>query len=168
MKTIIVSGLCGAGTTVLSRRLSEGLGIPYFSAGSIIREEAQKLGIPVEKMGNELSLEFNQKVDQRVREIAEKGDVVLDCRYGALICPDIDTLNILLEAPLRTRVERIQHRDGGGYEVGCLVCKRDWEERGYSKRVYGRDFADRSLYNLVFNSNRVTLEEEFDSISSAL
>ncbi len=47
--TITVGGLAGTGTSTLSRRLAERLGLPYVYTGGLFREEAARRGLTLDE-----------------------------------------------------------------------------------------------------------------------
>ncbi|MFQ6053574.1 MAG: (d)CMP kinase [Candidatus Bathyarchaeia archaeon] len=151
---ITVSGLHGTGKSTAARRLSEALGLRYFSAGELMRSMAAERGISLEEFSSlaERDPELDRLVDDRTKEEAERGNVVIDAALSGWMADDAD-IKIFLTAPADVRIERIAHRDGVTVdEAREETLLRERSERNRYKRYYGVDVLDLSIYDLVLNT----------------
>ena len=151
---ITVSGLHGSGTSTQARRLAESLGLRYVSAGLLFRRIAEERGLTLEELSRlaEESPELDRMIDERTREEARRGGVVIDATLAGWMAEDAD-LKIFLTAPLEERVRRIARREGLSLEEAMReTLKRERSERERFKRYYGIDINDLSIYDVVLNT----------------
>ncbi|RLI08618.1 cytidylate kinase, partial [Candidatus Bathyarchaeota archaeon] len=87
---ITVSGLHGTGKSTHARRLAEALGLRYVSAGILFRHMAEERGITLEEMSRlaEGDPEIDRLVDERTKEEALRGDVVIDAALSGWMVED--------------------------------------------------------------------------------
>lgn len=108
---------------------------------------------------------------QSVIRAAYKHDkVVIVGRGGqAVLRHDPGVLHVRLEAPMETRISRVQLREGLGYEPAReIVAQRDRAAADYLKRFYGVDWSDALLYHLIINTGRWGIESASRLIVSAV
>ena len=78
-------------------------------------------------------------------------------------------LHVRVEAPLETRIHRVQLREGLTYELARdAVVQRDWAAADYLKRFYGVDWSDSMLYHLILNTGRWGIESASRLIVNAV
>jgi cytidylate kinase len=160
---ITVSGLPGSGTTSLARYLSERHKFGLVSAGEVFRQMAQEHGMDLAEFGRfaEKNQEIDRMIDARQKEIAlARDDIIVEGRLSGWFVEQAD-LKIWLAAPLGCRVERILSRDT---LENLEKAKRLTEEREMSEALryrmyYGIDIRDLSLYHIVLNTERWSVEE---------
>ena len=160
---ITVSGLPGSGTTSLARYLSEKHNFGLVSAGEVFRQMAQEHGMDLAEFGKfaEKNQEIDRMIDARQKEIAlVRDDIIVEGRLSGWFVEQAD-LKIWLAAPLECRVERILSRDT---IENLEKAKRLTEEREMSEALryrmyYGIDIRDLSLYHIVLNTERWSVEE---------
>jgi len=151
---ITVSGLHGSGTSTQARRLAESLGLRYISAGLLFRRIAEERGLTLEELSRlaEEDPELDRMIDERTREEARRGDVVIDAALAGWMAEDAD-LKIFLTAPLEERIRRIARREGLTLEEARReTLRREQSERERFKRYYGIDINDLSIYDVVLNT----------------
>ena len=151
---ITVSGLHGSGTSTQARRLAKALGLRYVSAGLLFRRIAEERGLTLEELSRlaEENPELDRMIDERTREEARRGGVVIDAALAGWMAGDAD-LKIFLTAPLEERVRRIARREGLSLEEAMReTLKREQSERERFKRYYGIDINDLSIYDVVLNT----------------
>lgn len=174
---ICVSGLPGCGKSTAARKLAEHYGLKYVSGGNSLKalaiksgyrpasrgwwETPQGLSFLKERMENP---SFDKKVDEKLLELAEEGNVVLDSwtmpwllRRG---------FKVWLEASLERRAERVAKRDGIGVEK-ALALLREREER--TKAIYAKLYGfnlgeDYSPFHVILDTNQLDAEEVFRTL----
>lgn len=160
---ITISGLHGTGKSTHAKRLAEALGLRYISAGMMFRQMAEDRGMNLREMSRlaEGGPELDRLVDERTKEEAKEGRVVIDAALSGWMVEEAD-IKIFLTAPLEERIRRIAARDCISIDEAresTLLRKRIEQER--FMRYYGIDITDLSIYDLVLNS------ELFDADSTA-
>lgn len=151
---ITVSGLHGSGTSTQARKLAEALGLRYVSAGLLFRRIAEERGLTLEELTRqaEQDPELDRMIDERTREEAKKGNVVIDAAISGWMVEEAD-LKIFLTAPLEERVRRIARRERLSLEEARReTLRRERSERERFKRYYGIDLTDLSIYDVVINT----------------
>jgi cytidylate kinase len=77
-------------------------------------------------------------------------------------------LRVRIIAPLETRIRMVQDRlKYGRAEAIAYIEKMDRERRKWAHFLYGVDWGDPSLYDLVLNLERVSIQEAGDIICAA-
>jgi cytidylate kinase len=158
---VAVSGPHGAGKTTVARFLAKKLGLRYLSAGDVFRRMAAERGVSLEEFSRyaEKNVKIDEGIDRRTVEEARRGNVLVDARLAGWLLNDAD-LKILLTAPLEVRVRRIAEREGRPYEeVLRETVKRERSEEKRFKKLYGIDLSDFSPFDIVLNTERISIEE---------
>jgi cytidylate kinase len=99
-----------------------------------------------------------------------KDNVVYHGLAGHFFLKNIShVLKVRILADLEERVQREMAEEGISYKEALRILKEDDEERRkWSKHLYGIDTADPSLYDLVINIKRVTVEDAVEIIADTL
>jgi hypothetical protein len=99
-------------------------------------------------------------VQSIIRAAYTHDNVVIVGRGGqAVLRNDPGVLHVRLEAPLETRIHRVQLREGLTYELARgVVAERDRAAADYLKRFYNVDWSDSLLYHLIINTGRWSIE----------
>ncbi|MHA1770807.1 MAG: (d)CMP kinase [Candidatus Thorarchaeota archaeon] len=168
---ITLGGLHGTGKSSVADLIAKEFGMRRTSAGMIFRGLAKERGMTLEefsKVAKENPL-IDKMLDDRLREEAEKGNVVIDGQLASWMAGKHADLKILLTAPLEVRVKRIANRDGRDYEEALHETKiREEIERERYNRYYGIDITDLSIYDIVINTEKFDLEGVYSIIRTAL
>jgi len=162
MKLVItISGLHGTGKSTYARMLSESFDLRHVSAGELFRRISREKGFSVSEL-SKLSFknrEIDDLVDERTREEARLGSVILDGLLVGWMAKDEADLKIFLTAPEKVRVERIAKREGISYDAAVeATLLRERLERRRFKRFYGINIDDTSIYDLILNTGLLTIE----------
>lgn len=161
--TIAVSGGPGTGTTTLCRLLSERWSLPHVYAGAIFRSMAKERGMDLAAFGAyaEKHPDVDRDLDGRLISVARAGGVVLEGRMSAWHVREagITALRVLVDAPERTRAERVAQREGGPVErVLAENRAREASEATRYRAIYGFDPHEASNYDLVVDSGPIDPE----------
>jgi cytidylate kinase len=92
--------------------------------------------------------------DKVVNNIAERGNCVIIGR-GAnwFLRHREDAFHAFLYAPYEEKMRRILEAGESESEASRLIETVDRERSAFIKKYYGKDWPDRSLYNLMINTN---------------
>ena len=151
---ITVAGPHGSGRSTQATRLAETFRLRYVSTGTLFRERVAQLGVSLEEMTRIAADDdsFDRFLDDRAKEETRRGGVVLDATLSGWVAVDPD-LRIYLTAPLGVRVRRIAEREGrSAEEVERETRLREEAELERFRRYYEYDVGDRSIYDLVLNT----------------
>jgi cytidylate kinase len=169
--SIVLSGLPGAGKSILSKKLADYFKWKVRSIGAFWREQWQTLypnaEISFEEYWRSITDKENKEMDKRLKKIVEDGNVVVDCRYGFL-CRRLHALLVYTFSSLDTRANRAlvvgKYPGKTLCEIKTKLIEREHDEVEYGKKVYGEDYRNILLYNLSLNTARFSIEQEADII----
>jgi cytidylate kinase len=159
---VTIGGPHGTGKSTYARIIATEFGIRYVSAGQLFRDLAREKGIALQELGKREAEEpdIDHLIDQRSTEEAKKGNVVVEGQLAAWMAKDIAQVRIYLNAPDEVRFARIARRDHVDYETARRQTKhRERIQRDRYKRYYGIDIDDLSLYNLILDTGKRSVEE---------
>ena len=152
---IAVSGLHGSGRSTHAIRLSETFGLRYVSSGTIFRQMAEERGLSLEEMSKltDEDPEFDKLIDERAKQEASKGDMVLDATLAGWMAEDAD-LKIYLMTPPEASVKRIAERE----DMSLEDAEKETKVRAESERLrfieyYDIDITDLSIYDVILNTD---------------
>ncbi len=109
-------------------------------------------------------------VQSIIRAAYKHDKVVIVGRGGQAVLRDNPgVLHVRIEAPLETRIQRVQLREGLTYDLARdAVAQRDRAAADYLKRFYGVDWSDPLLYHLIINTGRWNIEAASRLIVNAI
>lgn len=172
---ITISGLHGTGKSTIAKLIAETLKIQYYSTGQIFRDIALETNMTLEEFTEyvEENPDIDKKLDSKIIEIAQKGNIIIDSQLSGYILKTIADFKILLTCSLETRVKRMSERDSSSYEEKLKeTALREKSELERFKRLYNIDLNDQEelsqIYDLVINTENLTVEEILEKILSTL
>jgi len=167
---VAISGPHGVGKSTVAKSAARRFGLKYVSAGEIFRRLAEERGMDLQEFSKYVERHpgIDRRIDGYVKKMAGRGNVLVDGRLAGWMIKDAD-LKVMLVAPLEIRVERMVGREGRGYEeVMEETLARERSEKKRFKRLYGIDVDDCSVFDLVINTGRLSVEEEVTIIGKAI
>jgi len=172
---ITISGLHGTGKSTIAKLIAEKLKIQYYSTGQIFRVLALETNMTLEEFTEyvEENPDIDKKLDSKIIEIAQKGNIIIDSQLSGYILKTIADFKILLTCSLETRVKRMSERDSSSYEEKLKeTALREKSELERFKRLYNIDLNDQEelsqMYDFVINTENLTVEEILEKILSTL
>lgn len=137
-------------------------------ADGLTREEAMAKTIAMEQRTEKAS-DYRELVRQVIREYAEMGDVVIVGRGGQVLLRDFaGVLRVRICASEAVRIPRIMERlKVDAEEAERQVRQSDRERARYHKHFYGVDWQDPTLYDLMLNTDRLTLDKATELVMAA-
>lgn len=167
---ITISGPPGSGKTTACSKLSEVLGLEAIVFGKIFRELAAEKNLTLGELGAiaEKDPSIDEMIDSRILEIARAHqDIILESRLSAYMLTrhGIPAYRILLEASPDVRIARVGLREGETLEQAeANTLERQKSEAKRYMQYYGIDVNDRSVYDLVLNTDNLTPDEVLQAI----
>jgi cytidylate kinase len=158
---VTVSGPHGTGKSTYARALAEDLHLRYVSAGELFRELAKQRGMSLESFSRYAANnpEVDHLIDQRTREEAKSGNVVIDAQLSGWIVKDEADIKLLLVASDAVRFNRIAQRDHVSFEFARNeTLAREEIQRIRYKNYYGIDVSDLSIYDLRIDTGIHSIE----------
>ncbi len=170
---ITISGLHGTGKSTIAKLIAEKLRIQYYSTGQVFRDLALEMNMSLEEFTKytEENPDIDKKLDNKIIEIAQKGNIVIDSQLSGYILKTIADFKILLTCSLETRINRMSYRDNNSYEEKLKeTILREKSELERFKRLYDIDLNDQEelnqLYDLIIDTENLTVEEILEKILS--
>ncbi|MEM2935910.1 MAG: cytidylate kinase family protein [Candidatus Bathyarchaeia archaeon] len=178
---VCVCGMAGCGKSTLAKRLAKNYRLKYLSGGDALKALALELGYKPsgrgwweteegrrflqQRMGNP---DFDKRVDEKLMEWAERGNVVFDSWTMPWLLKD--GFKIWLEASPEVRVKRIANRDGINLRRALEALKeKDKKTKIIYKNLYGFDLGeDLSPFHLILDVNELNAKEVFRVVSMIL
>ena len=163
---IAVSGPPGSGKTTLAKKLAEHFNYRYVCGGDIFRREAARLKMTLEEFSTyvEEHPDVDIKLDNYLVEEAKGLKVVVDSRLSGWLMKKngIKGFKIYVDASPEERARRIQKRDGGKLEeiMEKMLDRENSEIKRY-KMLYGADYRNKNIYDLVLLTDNMTEEAVF-------
>lgn len=178
---ICVCGLPGCGKSTASKRLAEKYGLKYVSGGDALKSLAEELGYASGRKGwwetddgmrflkeRTKNSEFDRRVDEKLVELANEGDVVIDSWTMPWLLSD--GFKVWLDASPERRAERIAERDGIGIKDAMERLKmREEKTKSIYKKLYGFDLGeDFEPFQLIIDTNDLSTKEVFRVLRMAV
>ena len=109
-------------------------------------------------------------VRSAIQTAYKQGDVVIVGRGGQAILQEVpDVLHVRIEAPMGTRILRIQTREGIDAEgARRLAMQQDQAAAQYLQRLFGIRWDNPTLYHILINTGKWELEVAAQIIFNAL
>jgi cytidylate kinase len=172
---LTISGLHGTGKSTIGKLIAEKLGIQYYSTGQVFREIAQEMKMTLEEFTEhvEKNPEIDIKLDNKIIELAHKGNLIIDSQLSGHILKSIAHFKILLICPLEIRVKRMAKRDNTTYEQKLeeTILRENSELERY-KNLYNIDLSNdkefEKIYDLIINTEKLTIDEILEKILTIL
>lgn len=172
---ITISGLHGTGKSTIGKKIAEALGIKYYSTGQAFRDLANNMNMTLEEFTKyvETHQEIDNKLDEKVVDVAKKGNIIIDSQLSGYLLEEIADFKILLICPLKSRVKRMLERDQTTFEEMLKETSiRENSELRRFKRLYDIDLNDKEnikqVYDLIIDTEKLSIEKILEKILLAL
>jgi putative cytidylate kinase len=165
---VAISGKSGCGNTTVSSLLASKLNIPCVNY--TFKNLGEELGLTVKEIMEKARTDFSfdQTVDSRQIELANKSSCILASRLAIWLLKNAD-LKVYLHASTDIRAKRIHKREGGKFEaIRAFTETRDNEDTKRYKELYSIDNDDYSFVDIVVDAEDLTPEEIVDIILNNL
>jgi cytidylate kinase len=172
---ITISGLHGTGKSTVGKLLSEELSMKYYSTGQAFRDLAQEKHMTLKQFTDyvEDHPEIDQKLDEKIIDVAQKGDIVIDSQLSGHLLKELADFKILLTCPIETRIKRMVERDNSSREEKYNeTISREKSELERFKKLYNINLENneknKHLYDLIIDTEKLSVREIVDIILSTI
>lgn len=167
-KSIIVSGPPAIGKTTVSRGLAKEFGMQSLSGGDVLKEMAAEQGFRTQGddwwdtqdgmaflSKRKSNYEFDRMVDEKLKEIFLKGNVVITSYTLPWLVSD--GIKIWLGGSRENSARRMQTRDNMSHSEAFEIVKKRYDENKILyKQLYGFDFGDDlSVFDIVIDTDNI-------------
>jgi predicted cytidylate kinase len=161
--TVTISGPPGSGKTTVGRLVAGIMSLPFKSTGEAFRAIAVGRGLTLAELGAlaETDHSIDRELDAGIVATLRAGPIVLEGRLAGHLCVrnSLPAFKVWIDAPVEVRAFRIAGREGKVADaVASEMRARERSERMRYKEIYGIDFGDTSVYDLVLDSRSETPE----------
>ncbi len=173
--TISITGVPGSGKSTIATMLSEHYKIPWYSIGAIRGKMALDRGMTLEEFNalGETESFTDTEVDEYQKNLGVSGNsFIAEGRTSWYFIPH--SIKIFLDADPDVAAKRIFNASGVGREDEKSYASADELQRALTERTesdrrryqkyYGIDYLDRSNYDLVVDTTRLTRQEVFKQV----
>jgi len=180
-KSIVVSGPPAIGKTTVAKGLAKEFNLNYLSGGDILKELANEEGFSSSgddwwdtedgmKFLNQRkeNSEFDKKVDKKLIELFEKGDVVITSYTLPWL---IDNgIKLWLDGTVKNSAKRMQNRDNMDESSALeVVNKRFNENKLIYKNIYNFEFGDDlSVFDKVIQTDGINADQVLEIAKSTV
>lgn len=178
---ICISGMAGTGKSTLSKKLARKYGLRYFSGGDALKELAAEEGYDASKPGwwesseglkflkqREEDPKFDEAVDRKLLEYAERGNVLLDSWTMPWLFKG--GFKIWLLASMEKRAQRVANRDNISFEDALRVLKeKEDRTRAIYRNLYGFELGeDLKPFDLILDTSCLNAEDAFRTLCQVI
>lgn len=178
---LCISGMAGTGKSTLSKRLAARYGLKYYSGGDALKALAAEEGYDTSSRGfwespeglkflkrREEDSKFDKAVDEKLLELADKGNVLLDSWTMPWLVKS--GFKIWLLASMKKRAERVAKRDKFTVEEAMRMLKeKESKTMAIYKQLYGFNLGeDYKPFDLVFDTDNLDSEEVFQVLCNVI
>jgi len=179
LKSVIISGPPAIGKTTIAKGLAEEFNLTYLSGGDILKDMAKEEGFASD--GNDwwdtedgmkflnqrkTNSDFDKKVDKKLIELFEKGDVVITSYTLPWL---IDNgIKLWLDGNVKNSAKRMQNRDNMDESSALeVVNKRFNENKLIYKNLYNFEFGDDlSVFDKIIQTDEKNADEVLEIAKS--
>ncbi len=178
---ICISGMAGTGKSTLAKKIAQKYHLKYFSGGDALKALAQEQGYNASVEGWWESPEgltflnkrlsdpqFDKKVDNKLLEYAQEGNVLLDSWTMPWILKG--GFKIWLQASIEKRAARVAIRDKMSLEQAFKVLdEKEARTKAIYKDLYGFLLGeDLAPFDLILDTDNLTAQEVFDTLCKVI
>ena len=177
MVVVAISGQPGCGSSTTGRLLAQRLGVKFFSVGKWNKEQLHIIAgrstrsetqdsIEMWKNARGKSSDFHNDADMMQKELASKGNIVIDGKLAIHMLRGFCDFSVWLRADFETRVKRYAHRDSTGLkEAQAALREKEGLEKENFLKIYGFDyFGQEHEADIVVDTGDNAPEEIVDMI----
>jgi cytidylate kinase len=168
---ITISGKPGSGKSSTADRVAELLGYTRYSSGDVVRNTLSSMNLTLEEYNKRAATdhELDDRVDEALRNLRGKKDVIIDSRLGFYWIPE--SFKVYLDLDLELSTARIfkdavtnKSRSGAGTSTTSLadvtrqVRDRMEGEQKRFKKLYGVDPYNANNFDFVIDTSRQNVQ----------
>ena len=181
LKSIIISGPPAIGKTTIAKGLAKEFGLVHLSGGDILKELAEEEGFDTRRddwwdtqegmnflSKRQENSEFDRKVDDKLKKLFSKGDVVITSYTLPWIVKG--GVKIWLAGSKENSTQRMITRDNLSKNDALeIVQKRYNENKIIYKKLYGFEFGeDLSVFDKIIETDDLNVEQVLEVAKSTV
>jgi cytidylate kinase len=113
---------------------------------------------------------FLHSLEAVIYDFARKGNLIIVGRGGQVLLKDLPgVLHVRIIAPFEIRLKRILAGEGGDEKKASrLLRQSDRDSAGFLRSFFDTDWEDRSLYDLIINTEKLSAETGVKLIADSI
>lgn len=168
---ITISGKPGTGKSTVAKILAKKLKLKHYSTGDLMREMAKEKGMNLMELSRQAQEDpaIDQALDARQKELGTKQDnFIIDARIAFYFIPK--SVKIFCDASIEVAAPRVFKSKRGEERMSSIeetkreLVKRIDSEKMRYKKYYGLDYYDMDNYDLVIDTDGISVNEMVDTI----
>lgn len=177
MDFVTFSRQLGTGGTEIASRVAEKLGYRFIDTNAI-DEAARDMGFPesVEEVNEKAPSFFRRflshkpsieidRLNSVIYELAKQGNAVFLGRGGQILLKSFDcAMHVRVIASRSKRIQNLVERGYAKEAAVRAIEKSDHERSSFIRFAFGRDWDDSTLYDLVLNMDKLTVNLAAEAI----
>ncbi|RLE70081.1 MAG: hypothetical protein DRJ43_02750 [Thermoprotei archaeon] len=167
---VLISGMLGAGCTSIALELGRRMELKVVNTESIVREivaEKKLSFMELAAMVRDGEVDLEGVIRSIALDYVKEGGVVIEGRTALMMLDRPATLKVFLYADEGVRARRVAERRGISLDEAREEVERsDEDRRSLVMRLYRREWMDPSLYDLMLNTTRLSLEEAIGAVEA--
>ena len=172
IKSIIISGPPAIGKTTIAKALAKEFSLSYVSGGDVLKELAKEEGFETSgddwwdkpqgmKFLNQCqeNSEFDKKVDEKLKELFLKGNVVITSYTLPWLISD--GIKIWLSGSIENSSKRMSSRDNTTLDEALVIVKKRFEENKIIyKKLYDFNYGDDlSVFDKIIETDGLNINQ---------
>lgn len=151
--SIAISGQVSTGKSTAAKNVADQLNLEHHSAGDFFRQYALNHNIPLHDK-EQIPDKLDRKIDDELKQLAQKGGVVIDGDYIGYFTRNLPTvLKVLLTCDYKTRIKRALTRVHTHAETEEEIKLREVGLDKKFRRLYAdENFLDPKFFDLVIDT----------------
>jgi cytidylate kinase len=176
MSLITITRCIGCGGMSIAQSVANGLNVELYDDQKL-QEEARKIGIQPEilkELDEKAPRFFNRLFSHKpeayldlmeavIYEVARKGEGVIVGHGAQFLLRDFScAFHVRIYSSRPFRIKHLMEQQGLSSEAAeKIITKSDHERKGFLKFAFHRDWDDLSLYDLIINRDKLSVESAF-------
>jgi cytidylate kinase len=172
MYFITISHMLGTGGEEVAKEVSKKLNYAYYGEGEL-RQAAAETGFSketehleerspdfFERYFSEKPAIYLGRTQALIYEVAKQGNAVFSGRGSQLLLRAFDcALHVLVTGSRKKRIETVMKANGVERDLAeRMIDRSDHDKKGFLKFAFDKDWLDPKLYDLVLNTDKLSLE----------
>lgn len=163
-RIITITGAIGSGKSTTAKRLAAEFGYKHFSSGDLFRALAKERGISIEQINKqaELEKEIDHAVDERLKELNDESDLVIDSRLAFHWIPESFKVYMTVDPDVAAKriyegirkEGRVSQMADSAEHVREATAERLASEKKRYLDLYGIDIDDHGGFDLVVDTSK--------------
>jgi cytidylate kinase len=181
MYFITISELLGTNGEKIARKVAEEMKYTFYGTkelfevagemGSLSNANKSDETVPnlLERLFSDKPKIYLDRLQSVIYEVAKKGNAVFFGRGGKFLLHSFDcAFHILVTGSIENRIQRVMEEKQAGKEVAeKIINHSDHDKRAFIRFAYDEDMLNPQLYDLVINTDKLSLESAVKMIVDA-